>query len=1336
MGYQTKVRDQHLCTWLQHSIGELLDVSPAAIDIDARFRDLGLDSMNVSELVTRLGDHLGIVMTMPTTLAWEHATPAGLAHHAAHVATGCRPAVEPVAAGTDSSSSPASEPIAVIGLSCRLPGGAASPGALWAHLCERGHGADPIGARRRGIDGGDGFDAAFFGVSARQAEQMDPHQRLALELAWEVLEDAGVAPLLLRECAVGVFMGSTWGFFPGLLGMNPTVSTACPSSAMAVHLACQSLRNRETTIALAGGVQVKAAGNGHAGGESGGAVLLKPLHRAVIDGDRIYCVIRASTVHTAGRSTDPTAAQSASDEAVLHDACARVGVEPASIHHVEAHAFGDLDAVAGVAGVIRMALCLHHRRVPPGPGEHARPGVTPKPWPSADEPARAALSSFGARGTSCHLVLEAAPDRPILLLPFAADSPAALRRQVLAVLDVAVEATTRTEAADLCRAVAARQRHGRHRAAVTADDAEALVTGLSALLTQNAVSEPTAPRPRLVFVCSGTGSQWLGMARSLLAQEPVFHAAIEACHRSIEARCGWSLLDELFADEERSHLARIDVRQLSLFAVQTALGSLWRSWGIEPDAIVGHSIGEVAAAHLAGIVSREDGVRIIAERTRLLRDRAAGRGAMLAVTSPQSALLEELHGLEGLSIAACNSPGSLILSGLPSAVARCEAWCSERGVAAHRVDIDFAGHSAHMELLRQPLRQSLLGIDPRPAAIPMRSTVSDGWLRGPECGPDYWADNLSHPVRFRQAIEALSSAGPTVYLELSPHPLLLQAIEGTLQATHRPGWALPSCRRDPHEREALLDSLAALFRLGFDPRWRDVLHPAPRIETIARDLCTDALDESLGAPAEPHPANDETATPRAFLLSARSEPALKAQAMQLRAHLDGHPEIGLRDLACSLATTRSHFDRRAAVVAADRTTLLRGLDALATGAAAPDVVSGQLRRGGELAILFTGQGAQRPGAGRGLYQVFPVFREALDAACAEFAAHVDGSLRDVLFEDLRGPDGRRLLDQTSFTQPALFALEVALFRLLESWGVMPDLLLGHSLGEIAAAHVAGVFSLADACTLVAARARLMQALPSEGAMVAIEASEDEVAALLAGPDDPVDIASINGATSTVIAGDLDEVLPVAAHFEALGRKTSRLQVDHAFHTARMAAIADDFRHVVRGLAFAPPAIPIVCNLSGQLATAEQMTSPDYWVRHVREPVRFSDGVQTLAGHGATTFLELGPHGVLSRLAHDILSGPGRVADADRIFISALRTGRPETDSVVRAAAVLHVNGHAVAWDRILDRGRRVRLPTYPFQRQSSSASAIAGDAAGIGLSEPWEQLVIRLHSASRATTGR
>ncbi|MEU4955286.1 type I polyketide synthase, partial [Streptomyces lavendulae] len=446
-----------------------------------------------------------------------------------------------------------------------------------------------------------------------------------------------------------------------------------------------------------------------------------------------------------------------------------------------------------------------------------------------------------------------------------------------------------------------------------------------------------------------------------------------------------------------------------------------------------------------------------------------------------------------------------------------------------------------------------------------------------------------------------------------------------------------------------------------------------------------------------------------WVLSAKDEVSLRAQAQRLAAHLDAHPALGVAEVGRSLATSRAAMEVRAAVVGTRREELLEGLTALAAGRPAAGVVHGEPEPGGSrTAFLFSGQGSQRPGMGRELYAAFPVFAGAFDAVCTALDAHLERPLKDLVFGDDTG-----LLNQTGFAQPALFAVEVALFRLVESWGVRPDLLAGHSVGEFAAAHVAGVFSLEDAAALVAARGRLMQALPSGGGMVAVQASEAEVRELLSGYEDRAGVAAVNGPSSVVVSGAEEAVAVLVDRLSADGRKTKALSVSHAFHSPLMDPMLDGFRKVVETVTFAAPQLPVVSTLTGALVPAEELCSVDHWVRHVREAVRFADAVTALADEGAGTFLEMGPGGVLTAMAQDSL-------DEHAVAVPLLRTDRAEDLAVTTALAHLHAHGTSVDWSAVFaghGTPRQVDLPTYAFHRRRYwlAPGSPAGDVASAGL---------------------
>ena len=1002
---EPNVTEAAIAGWLAAKVGGLLGVPAAEVDHRQPLAAYGLGSVQAVGLAGDLETWLG--RPLAATLVYEYPTIAELARHlAGNEGAREEPAVEPAGDGSSNAL------IAVIGIGCRFPG-ASGPEAFWKLLAGGVDAVGPVppgrwaagqvgtgpGACRIDLDRGgflsavDTFDAGFFGVAPREAVRMDPQQRLLLEVAWEALEDAGQAVERLAGTAVGVFVGIATDDYSRIAaggdnhgrdgyaitgnaasiaanrvsyaldfrGPSLAVDTACSSSLVAAHLACQSLRSGESSLALACGVNLilapdlsadfaragflapdgrcktfSADADGYARGEGVGVVVLKRLDRAVADGDPVYAVIRGGAINQDGRSNGLTAPNRQAQEAVLRAAYRAAGVSPGQVGYVEAHGtgtllgdpieasalgtvlaegrpagsrctigslktnIGHLEAAAGVAGLIKTALMLHHRAIPPSlhcrePNPRIPFDTLPlmlaqatSPWP-ADAPAIAGVSSFGFGGTNAHLVLEAAPgsgavvdshfmveqvsresrigvpesgatgglptsargartlvashqwhpdccpesldsllasvsSRTEHILTLSARDPEALRDLARACREML--SCEGPGLRDLSSTLALRRDHHDHRLVAVAASAGEAVAALDAFLAGEthpdlaAGRRPPGRRPGLVFVFAGQGGFWAGAGRDLIAREPVVRDVYEECDRWLIPRAGRSLVAELGAEPAAAAAADPEYVQTHQFALQVALAALWRSWGVVPDAVVGHSLGEVAAAHVAGALSLHDALRVAWLRGRLTRQ-VAGRGATAAVGLPADEVGRRLEGRAGVTVAADNGPSATTVSGDPEAV---DAFLDELragGCFVRRLDVDVAFHSPQLDAQAAELADTLrsAGLSSLPAAIPLVSTVT-GQVAGPdELDAAYWGRNLRDPVRFGPALDVLAEGPYETFLEVGPHPIHAVAIAACLAARGRTGHLVSSLRRGDGGRRPLLRGVAALHAHGHPVDW-------------------------------------------------------------------------------------------------------------------------------------------------------------------------------------------------------------------------------------------------------------------------------------------------------------------------------------------------------------------------------------------------------------------------------------------------------------------------------------------------------------------------------------
>ncbi|MQY19073.1 type I polyketide synthase [Nocardia macrotermitis] len=836
------------------------------------------------------------------------------------------------------------DPIAIVGIGCRYPGGIASSAELWAFAAEgrsatsafpldrgwdRGRLPASVNTRHGNfLDAADAFDAAFFGISPREALAMDPQQRLLLETSWEALERGGIDPLSLAGSETGVYFGVVamdyggrvgsdrmglaghlaTGTAPavasgrvayslGLAGPAVTVDTACSSSLVAIHLAAQALRTGDCTLALAGGATVlsspsaivglgelgalaedgrckpfSVAADGFGIGEGVGVLVLERLSQARRRDHPVLALLRGSATGQDGASSGLTVPSGPAQERVIRKALAAAGLTPEDIDVVEAHGtgttvgdpieasaliatfggtrsaatpllvgsvkanIGHAQAAAGVAGVIKMVEAMRHAVVPPTPGAErpttavdwstgtVRVVTEPTAWPSRNRVRRAGVSAFGISGTNAHVILEQAPDEPVAVsrrrpavavpLELSAKTGRALAEQasrLLGMLDrepVDIAWSSATGRADLaCRAV------------VVGADADELRAGLNAVAEGRAAENVvTTGRPTgdAVFVFPGQGSQWVGMAAELLDTAPVFAEHIAECAAVFADLVDWSLPDVLRNAPDAPGLERVDVVQPVLFAVMTSLARLWRSVGVEPAAVIGHSQGEIAAAYVAGALSLAEAARVVIVRSRALVA-IAGQGGMVSV--PQAvgevgALLEKWSGR--LGVAAVNGPCSTVVSGDADAIAELIAHSDANDLRAKQIPVNYAAHSAQVDAIGAELRSALAGIGSaaeesgrttrRDGDVPIFSTVTGGLLGPVATDAGYWFENLRQPVQFESAIRAAYERGYRTFVEVSPHPVLTIGIQETLDAEDVT--VLETVRRDQGDLRRFLLSAA------------------------------------------------------------------------------------------------------------------------------------------------------------------------------------------------------------------------------------------------------------------------------------------------------------------------------------------------------------------------------------------------------------------------------------------------------------------------------------------------------------------------------------------------
>jgi acyl transferase domain-containing protein/acyl carrier protein len=859
------------------------------------------------------------------------------------------------------------EPIAIIGIGCRFPGGVTDTESFWQLLVNEVDAVGPMPAGRFDADhyydptpstpgkvvtreGGflddiDRFDADFFGISPYEATYMDPQQRLLLQVTWEGLEAAGLDPAKLAGSNTGVFVGMWTNDYESLVynssdnldvlittgtgrytsagrvsytfdfrGPSMTLDTACSSSLVAVHLACQSLWSGESNMSVAAGVNLiltpqvsigysrsgmlspdarckfgDASANGYVRSEGVGVIILKRLSDAIADGDPIRAIIRGSAVNNDGQASGSLMAPGVDGQIeMLREAYRAAEVNPGDVGYIEAHGtgtrvgdpvelealgavlsenrpentpclvgsvktnIGHVEGAAGLAGLIKVVLCLEHGEIPaslhfrePNPNiswedlplKLASQRTT---WPSLGK-RYAGVSAFGLTGTNAHVVLEAAPqpDQPDVssdqaekpyILPLSAHKPQALA-ELVRKYETFLADTTST-LADIGYTAAVRRHHQGYRAAFVGRSKAELAEQMSHF----SVSRESSPR-KLVYIFSGQGGQWLGMGRQLIETEPVFREMIERCQQAMQSYIDFSLLDVINGGAGEDALEHIYVVQPAIFAVQVALAELLREQGVQPDAVIGHSMGEVAAAYVAGVLSLEDAARVICLRSQLMH-RVSGLGAMAMVELTLEEAQNALAGYEDkLSVAVNNAPRSVVISGDADALEIVISQLQFQNIFCRKVKVDVAAHSPHMTALRPELLDALSDIQPQAGVVPIYSTVTGEQRSGDAFDAEYWGRNLREPVLFSTAVQQALYDGHNTFIEISPHPVLLAAIERGLhdyqldQEVAEDVVLVEAMRRGEDELTVIAEAVGRLYAAGYEVDWK-YFYPSGQVVSL------------------------------------------------------------------------------------------------------------------------------------------------------------------------------------------------------------------------------------------------------------------------------------------------------------------------------------------------------------------------------------------------------------------------------------------------------------------------------------------------------------------------
>ncbi|MFT5913902.1 MAG: acyl transferase domain-containing protein [Bacteroidia bacterium] len=1379
--------------WLKKRLSEILNLPIGKISEHEKFSNYGLDSARATLLSAEMKQEFG--GNFLPTLFFGYPTIHELGEHLSNPKKNNDKGRKEYKT--------LEEPIAVVGMSCRFPK-SNNPEEFWEFMIAGKdavsevpksrwnmadyYDPDPKAEGKTNTKYGaflegdiDDFDPFFFDISPREAIEMNPSQKVILEIVWEALQNAGIPYQDLEGSKTGVFIGSVWNDFErirlkkhapvnqhsavgqspnivanrvsyafGFQGPSLVIDSACSSSLLAIHLACQSLQSNDSELAIAGGINLMldpdtyvalskfgglsadgkcktfdADASGYVRGEGAGVIVLKRLSDAKKNGDRILGIVKGSAVNNDGYSNGLTAPNVEAQKKVLREAYGRANILPESVNYIEAHGtgtrlgdpiemealasvltedreetvaplkvgsvktnIGHLEGAAGIASMIKGLMILNKHIIPKNIHFNAPNPFIPleeykievqKENETIDlpkyEPIRVGLSGFGWGGTNCHIVLEEYSDESNELFVYSADSDKGildfLRNVKLKLKSISRRKTLK----ELCAEVATihNDNNKKHRISFKIDSFRSLNDKLSDSIANQGDKyyKEVSSQPKTAFVLAPFGGQYPKMGIALYENEVIFRNKLDLCSNLFESFSGWSISDKLYTVSEEE-LEDVSINIPLTFAIQVSLFSIYEYWGLKPDVVLGHSIGELAASHISGMLNLEDAVKSMYHYSRLVQS-TAGHVGMAVINYPKEMAEELISNYESLEIVGYNAPTSTNIAGERSDIDRIVKEITNKGGKAALIQVHVAAHSSFMDKIMPEMEESIGKLNALPPRTPFFSTSLNKYVHESNLDGSYWANSIRNPVLFSQAIQKLLSEGVNLFLELSAHPVLRFYLNKIFILNQSNAVALYSLNREETDTIAIQNLLSALYLNGFDVNWEHIY------SKYQSSLINQTVSLSKG---------------ESFILpfSAKSEYSLVEYAKKYINFFQtevGDSQKELFDVCCTASIRRSHFPLRLAFSGTNKQEIISQLQEVVDSADDFEASENLQKNEGKIAFVFPGQGAQWIGMGRGLFEKEEIFRESILESNRVFSKYVGWNLESILLNGTASD-----FSQLDIIQPALFAIQVALAELWISWGIKPDGLVGHSMGEIASAYISGSISLDSAINVICTRSRLMKEMSGKGAMLATDFTLEEAQQISNEYDGEISVAVNNSKSSTVLSGNKKSILELLSKLEKTERFARLVKVDVASHSYQMEEVKGKLYQALLPVNPQKGHTSIYSTVRDSILDGSELDA-NYWTENLRNTVQFGNAITKMAEDGFTTFIEISPHPVLSMAIKENLDGI-----SDFLVLPSLLRDLPEQETIIKQLAELYTYGYDPNWKAFYPSTNRfVELPTYPWHRE-------------------------------------